>query len=91
MAAVLIGRARCPLCSSDRARLTLAKSELPVLTCNGCNLQVFARSTNSDARMRALVIEPAASPAAPEPQPAPATVPTPPPPAGMAWGVLRHG
>lgn len=85
MAAELIGLCRCPLCRSDKARLTLAKTGLPVLTCNACNFQGFARSDRSDEAMRALLAtEPAPTPAPapadpPEPQPAPkpAEPPTP--------------
>jgi len=96
MAAELIGRSRCPLCSSDKARLSLSKRGLSCLTCDGCNLQVFARSDNSDTRLRALVIretkpdpnpEPAPT-AAPAPVAAPASPPAPAPakkPAGL-WG-----
>lgn len=95
MAAETIGRCKCPLCSSDRARLSLAKSKLSVITCNACNFQGFARSDRSDDKLRALLIaEPAAPPAddppappaptAAAPQPAPATR------APMGWGVLGH-
>lgn len=89
MAAELIGRSRCPLCSSDKARLSLSKRGLSCLTCDGCNLQVFARSDNSDTRLRALVIREPAAPApepAPEPAPAPPAPVPPPPPPKPAWG-----
>ncbi len=89
MAAELIGRSRCPLCSSDKARLSLSKRGLSCLTCDGCNLQVFARSDNSDTRLRALVIREPAVPApepAPEPAPAPPAPVPPPPPPKPAWG-----
>jgi hypothetical protein len=65
VAAEKIGRCRCPVCKSDRASLTLAKSRLSVLTCNGCNFQGFARSDKSDELLRARLI-PEGSPA-PEP------------------------
>lgn len=79
MAADLIGRCTCPVCSSDKARLSLAKSGLAVLTCNGCNFQGFARSGTSDDMLRRLVIQapaqdPAPAPAEP-PKPAPAPAP----------------
>jgi len=81
MAAELIGRCKCPICGSDKARLTLAKSLLSVLTCNGCNFQGFARSDRADEKLRGLLIaepkpdqQPAAVPAAPAPQAAPAAV-----------------
>ncbi|MBP6899517.1 MAG: hypothetical protein KBC73_05480 [Burkholderiaceae bacterium] len=76
MAAERIGRARCPLCQSDRARLSLAKSGLSCLTCDACNAQVFARSGTSDDHLRARHIPDAAPAPAPttttEPAPAPA-------------------
>lgn len=84
MAAELIGPARCPFCGG-RARLSLAKSQFPVLTCNGCNSQAFARSDRSDTGFRALLIadaKPAPAPAptpAPSPAPAPSTQPAPAP------------
>lgn len=102
MAAELIGRCKCPLCGSGKAKLTLAKSGLPVLTCNGCNTQMFARSDRSDELMRAHIVkdaEPLPAPtAAPAREPAPAPVPAPPKPApaptpkpapgeALSWGV----
>lgn len=84
MAAETIGRCTCPLCRSDRARLSLAKSGLPVITCNACNFQGFARSDRSDAALRSLLVN--ESSAAPAPAPAPAApAPAPRP---MGWGVL---
>ena len=87
MAAETIGRCKCPLCGSDKARLSLAKSGLPVLTCNGCNTQAFARSDRSDELMRRLIVTelaPAKAPAAAPAQPAPAT---PPAKAKPLWGI----
>jgi len=84
MAAELIGRCKCPVCSSDKARLTLARSMLSVVTCNACNFQGFARSDRSDELLRARVIaEPEAKPEQkPEPAPIPApAIAAPPPPA----------
>ncbi len=71
MAAELIGPARCPLCSG-RARLSLAKSKLTVLTCNGCNCQIFARSDRSDEALRARLLPADKDPAPAAPVPAPA-------------------
>lgn len=100
MAAELIGPARCPVCSGDKARLSLAKSKLTVLTCNGCNLQVFARSDRSDEKLRLLLLAESAAPAkaptpapvqAMEPVPAVRTAPAPTPaPAqrGSGWGAF---
>lgn len=92
MAAELIGLARCPVpnCGSDRARLTLAKNGLTVITCNACNFQGFSRSDRSDSGLRSLLVKQPA-PAAP---PAPVSAPAPAPAAAqqaarpMAWGVL---
>jgi hypothetical protein len=94
MAAEKIGRCKCPLCGSENARLSLAKTNLPVLTCNGCNIQMFCRSDNSDRRARALLIpdaKPAADTTAPPPAPAlPAgyTAPPPAPQPRPAWGLF---
>lgn len=92
MAAEKIGRAKCPVCSSERARLSLSKAGLACLTCDHCNLQAFARSGNSDERLRALHVadkpatEPAPQPAAP---PAPRKLEAPAPaPAAFGWGIL---
>lgn len=64
------------MCKSDKARLTLAKSRLSVLTCNGCNFQGFARSDKSDELLRARLI-PEGSLAAPAPEPVRETPPAP--------------
>ncbi|KQW76594.1 hypothetical protein [Methylibium sp. Root1272] len=95
MAAESIGRCTCPLCRSDRARLSLAKSGLPVLTCNGCNIQLFARSDRSDELVRALIVHEAPPPPADDPPAPPAPIATAPQPAPatrapMGWGVLGH-
>lgn len=91
MAAEKIGRCKCPLCGSENARLSLSKKQLPVVTCNGCQVQLFTRSDRSDSLARALLIaEPEPTPAAP-PVPAPAIAAPPPPPAApraFSWGVL---
>jgi len=92
MAAEQIGRCKCPVCGGV-ARLSLAKSQLAVVTCNGCNFQGFARSDRSDEKLRALVIpeqKQDLTPAAPAPAPVavPAVPPAPAPapkPAGL-WG-----
>ena len=74
MAAELIGVARCPLCGG-RARLSLAKTNLPVMTMNCCNAQLFARSDRSDLLMRGLLHAPGE--VAPEPVATPASAPAP--------------
>jgi hypothetical protein len=105
VAAELIGRCRCPVCGGDKARLSLAKSLLVVLTCNGCNLQIFARSDRSDEKLRALLVaDPAPAPAPADPvretPPAPVRTESPPiqPPAPAvrpaaptrpSWGFMR--
>jgi hypothetical protein len=101
MAAERIGRARCPLCGTSRARLSLSRSGLACLTCDGCNLQVFARSSTSDELLRRQHLpgdgtepapaEPNAAPAprpAPRPAPAAAPRPEPAPAARPGWGFL---
>lgn len=60
----LIGLGTCPVCGSARARFTFSKKDLACIVCNACQFQGFARSDNSDMRLRALV-KPAA-PAAEE-------------------------
>ncbi len=77
MAAERIGAARCPLCSHNRARLSLSKSGLACLTCDGCNLQLFARSARSDDLLRRLHLPDQAPAAAAQPAPAPPSPPTP--------------
>lgn len=97
MAGALIGMARCPFCGA-RARLTLAKTDLPVLTCSACIVQCFARSDRSDLAFRALLLPegapapvassapaPTATAAPPPPPPSPAPAPAP---RRMGWGVL---
>jgi hypothetical protein len=94
MAAELIGRCTCPVCHG-RARLTLARTQLSVLTCNGCNFQGFARSDRSDGLLRGLLVasdEPTPDPVrtAPAPEPvrtAPAA-PKPKPEPVQGWGAF---
>jgi len=53
-----IGRARCwnPDCPAPlKARVSLSRSGLAVMTCNGCQSQVFTRSEISDEGMRKLI------------------------------------
>jgi hypothetical protein len=106
MAAEIIGRATCwnPKCRSKRARVSLSKSGLPVMTCNACHLQIFCRSEVSDEAMRDGLLPPddadaAPTRAAPElPADVPATthtarppVPTPAAPAPaprLGWGIF---
>jgi len=62
-----IGHGACPICGSVKARYTFSKKSLACITCNACQFQGFARSDNSDTRLRALVrapVEPVAAPAA---------------------------
>lgn len=69
MSSLVVGPARCPLCGGT-ARLSVAKSQLGVLTMNCCNAQLFARSDRSDALLRGLVLPPEAPVPAPAPAPA---------------------
>lgn len=71
-----VGQATCPLCRKT-ARVSLMKTQLVCLTCNSCNMQLFARSDRSDELVRGLIIpeakaeEPAAPAAAPAVQETP--------------------
>ena len=71
------------MCSSTKARLSLSSKGLPVLTCNACNFQGFARSDTSDLKLRALLLHD--EPAAPVPAPLPAPAPAPTPAAAPSW------
>lgn len=51
----LIGHGACPVCGSVKARFTVSKKSLACMTCNGCNIQIFARSDNSDQRLRGFI------------------------------------
>ncbi len=50
--AEFIGYMRCPLCSSEKARVSLSKSQLCCITCHACQFQGFARSDHSDMHVR---------------------------------------
>ena len=76
-----IGRCRCPVCDSDRARLRVNTKQLAYVVCDACNLQVFARSDRSDEKLRARHI---AEPATPDPAPAPTPAALPAPAAAPA-------
>lgn len=98
MAAEKVGDARCPLCGGT-ARVSLAKSQLVVMTMNCCNAQLFTRSDRSDMLVRAMLLKPSAAPVV-EPEKTPAAVPVPAVPVqektetkkpGFTWGVLSHG
>lgn len=82
-----IGPGRCPVCGSGKARYTLSKKGLICVTCDACNVQVFARSERSDELLRAN-IKPAAPAAAAAPEPAAVevkkTLPAEPTPAAQA-------
>lgn len=61
-----IGRARCPLCGSDKATVGVSAKGWPYLVAPCCKAQVFARGHESDALIRALLIERAAQAAKPK-------------------------
>lgn len=65
----LIGRGACPVCGNVKARFTFSIKKLACMTCNTCNVQIFARSDSSDEKLRAMVKEdkPAPAPAAQAP------------------------
>lgn len=80
------GYTSCPVCRSERARVSLSKAQLSVVTCNRCNCQLFCRSDLSDEIIRSKTRhtdDPAAPAAAakspvPDPQPEkPDPAPTP--------------
>jgi hypothetical protein len=75
-----IGRGTCPVCDSDRARFSLSKKDLVCVTCDGCNIQIFARSATSDALLRRHIKQRAEEATAPEQVPEAPTQPPPPPP-----------
>lgn len=62
-----IGQGTCPVCTSPKARFTLSKKQLVCVTCDACNVQVFARSDRSDQLLRLLIKPDQAEPAAPAP------------------------
>lgn len=92
-----IGAGRCPCCGSLKARFTVSKSQLAVVTCNACNFQGFSRSDRSDELLRANIqaapVAVQSEPVAVQPATAPAAKakPATPPPAkpGLSWGMLR--
>lgn len=96
----LIGLGRCPICSNLKARFTVSKKSLACMTCNACNVQIFARSDSSDEKLRSFInpvaqaVEPApAAPAAPEKTPAVEPVAEekkPPKKPAFSWGILRE-
>lgn len=74
----LIGQGACPVCGNAKARFTVSKKQLCCMTCNACNVQIFARSDNSDEKLRACIKAPAAEPAPAAPAPAKAEAKAPP-------------
>lgn len=90
-----IGRASCPVCASDRARLRVSAKGLAYVVCNACQCQVFSRSDRSDELLRRLHVAEAAptppAPPAPAPDNLPAELPAPDPepaPRRGGWGWL---
>jgi len=70
MAADVIGRCHCPVCKSVKGSLRLSAKGLTYVHCNTCHVQVFARSSYSDEKLRELLIErEGAAPVAPEATP----------------------
>lgn len=101
--AEFVGHMRCPLCSSEKARVSLSKSQLCCITCHACQFQGFARSDHSDMHIRRQLraIEPntppsqgAQGPAVTPPAPVAATKPAKPAPkpepeaaTGNGWNI----
>lgn len=52
MANKTIGLFRCGICGSTKARVSVSRAGLPVITCNSCHSQTFARSDVSDGLIR---------------------------------------
>jgi len=52
MASEAIGRIKCPICASKRARVSVSAKGLCCVTCNACHCQIFARSNYSDTLIR---------------------------------------
>ena len=71
MPADTIGHGKCPLCGG-RARVSLSKAQLAVMTMNCCKAQLFCRGDESDRLVRSLIeaAPPPEPPAAPPPEPA---------------------
>lgn len=66
-----IGLAVCPVCDTAGAKVSLSKSNLPVLTCTACSVQIFSRGDKSDEKIRArLIVEKPAEAAPPATPPA---------------------
>jgi hypothetical protein len=89
-----LGVGCCPICNADNARVSLSKSHYAVLTCSGCNAQVFARGPKSDEllRDRIKVEKPApvaVLPAPTIPDPVPVPVPEEPAPKKKAGSFLE--
>ena len=73
-----IGRARCPVCKSTKARLRVNAKQLAYIVCDACNCQIFARSERSDEHLRQTHVPDTEQTAATAPAPAPArTTPAP--------------
>lgn len=52
MASEAIGRMKCPVCGSKRARVAVSAKGLCCVTCNACHMQLFCRSNYSDTLVR---------------------------------------
>ena len=55
MANKAIGLLRCPVCRSDKARVSVSKAGYTVATCHHCHMQLFTRSVVSDGALRGLM------------------------------------
>jgi hypothetical protein len=75
-----IGNCLCPLCRS-MARVSLSKTGMPVITCQACHTQIFARSSHSDLLVRSMLIKQQAADLPAAPGAAPAAPPAADPPA----------
>jgi hypothetical protein len=50
-----IGEMTCPLCRSQKAKVSVSKAGLTVATCHRCHMQLFTRSDISDGALRAQI------------------------------------
>lgn len=66
-----IGRMKCPICSSKRARVSVSTKGRCCITCNACHFQGFARSDYSDTLIRSVMTPEAAARVADEAAPKP--------------------
>lgn len=75
MASEAIGRVKCPICASKRARVSVSAKGLCCVTCNACHCQIFCRSNYSDTLIRQAMTPEAEAQAADDAAPRPPVPP----------------